>query len=1032
MRLRPAPRPSLGVFLLCCRVLGRAYNLDSTEPSVYSGPAGSYFGFSVDFSVSDPKSPSVLVGAPRANTSQPNITESGAVYSCPWGGNDTACWQLPIDLTGDRLFNDTEVLEEKSNQWLGATIRSQGSTVLACAPRYTWRENLQDYEMVGTCFISQGNHSQVVEYSPCRTNWHTHSGQGFCQAGFSADLTESGRVILGGPGCVFWEGQLVSAYIKDILPPSEDLNFIQFTHGEIRTGTSWGDFEDSYLGYSLAVGEFNGDFVEDFVTGVPRGTRSLGHVTILNGTNMKPLFNFTGEQMASYFGYAVSVSDVNGDGWDDVLVGAPMFMQRDSAGRLQEVGRVHVYLQTGLLQFNATQTLTGEEVYGRFGTSLATLGDLDQDGYNDMAVGAPYSGPEGRGLVFVYNGSPSGLRGEPSQVLEGRWAAEGEVPAGYGFSVRGATDLDLNGYPDVIVGAFGVSRAAVYRSRPVVRANASLKVTPSVFNPDERYCTVNQTHVSCVNITYCLSAFGPHLPGSIGFLVDLHLDARKQKGSVKRMRFLHSQEPSFEDNIRLTNGADTECRDVVVYLLEGHKFRDKLSPIHITLNFSLDTTNASEHGGLQPMISSNTITQLQQEAFIELGCGDDNICVPDLHLSVQGDRHTVFVGAENPLTLTFQARNLGEGGAYEAELHAFLPPEAHFSGIVRDEGMALLSCTCENLTLVCNLGNPLKPGAEISGGFRFSAHRLRGDRRTIQFDLQIHSKNQNNSRSELIPYPLTVEVSAHVDIRGVSIQDKIIFPIPNWEPRSRLLHEEDVGPAVKHIFELSNDGPSSIGETLIHVSCPLRSQNDNLLYVLGYKNVGASVNCTSRSSLNPLHLKLKTSPGETSKGLSGNDGSRQHSVWTRDAMWNQALENMDCRPPDCLDLRCRVARLDKGANVVLTLHSRVWAQTFVQMFHPYHVHCNASFQVLSLPYRIMPTDYPRGTIQVTTSVLWTKSGGSGSPPLWVVVLSALVGLVLLSALVLVLYKLNFFNHSKGPYGTATEKAHLKPQGASEA
>lgn len=47
------------------------------------------------------------------------------------------------------------------------------------------------------------------------------------------------------------------------------------------------------------------------------------------------------------------------------------------------------------------------------------------------------------------------------------------------------------------------------------------------------------------------------------------------------------------------------------------------------------------------------------------------------------DRTEVYLGDENSLSLTFNARNEGEGGAYEAELYVVLPPEADYSGIAR-------------------------------------------------------------------------------------------------------------------------------------------------------------------------------------------------------------------------------------------------------------------------------------------------------------------------------------------------------------
>lgn len=68
---------------------------------------------------------------------------------------------------------------------------------------------------------------------------------------------------------------------------------------------------------------------------------------------------------------------------DDLLVGAPLLMERTADGRPQEVGRVYIYLQHPAgIEPTPTLTLTGQDEFGRFGSSLTPLGDLDQDGYN--------------------------------------------------------------------------------------------------------------------------------------------------------------------------------------------------------------------------------------------------------------------------------------------------------------------------------------------------------------------------------------------------------------------------------------------------------------------------------------------------------------------------------------------------------------------------------------------------------------------------------------------------------------------------
>lgn len=73
---------------------------------------------------------------------------------------------------------------------------------------------------------------------------------------------------------------------------------------------------------------------------------------------------------------------------DDLLVGAPLLMERTADGRPQEVGRVYIYLQHPAgMDPTPTLTLTGQDEFGRFGSSLTPLGDLDQDGYNGECHG---------------------------------------------------------------------------------------------------------------------------------------------------------------------------------------------------------------------------------------------------------------------------------------------------------------------------------------------------------------------------------------------------------------------------------------------------------------------------------------------------------------------------------------------------------------------------------------------------------------------------------------------------------------------
>ncbi|XP_051961269.1 integrin alpha-5-like [Xyrauchen texanus] len=1025
--------------------LSVAFNLDVENPAVYNGPNGSYFGYSVDFYTVE-SSVSIIVGAPKANTSQPNIREGGSVFYCPWSLSQSQCSSIEFDRFGDLNMTVNDALHQgefKSHQWFGATVRVHEDSVLACAPLYSWRtmEDTPHADTTGSCYLSIKNFTKFVEYAPCRTEFLGRKDQGYGQCGFSADFTQEGKVVLGGPGSYFWQGQVITAVKQDIVKAYYPGFFLTSVHGQIQTRQKKEiTFDDNYMGYSVAVGEFSGDDDEDFVTGVPRGVRLHGQVSILNGS-LDKLKTFTGEQMGSYYGYAVAATDINNDGMTDLLVGAPMFMVRDSDGRLEELGRVYVYLQNGPLDLTPQLPhLTGTQTFGRFGSSITPLGDLNQDGYNDVAISCPFGGENKQGLVLIYNGHAAGLWNKPSQVIAGQWASAmpSAVPASFGYALRGGKDLDSNGYPDLIVGAFGADTAFLYRSRPIVNTSATLSVYPTMINPEEKVCTINQgnetMHVSCVNLSLCLSANGKHLPNNLEFNIDVQLDRLKlqQKGAVRRALFLDTQLPSLQRTLNVQNG-DRVCSETKIYLRDEKEFRDKLSPIFIALNFSLNPQAAADRHGLRPILNYQTAEIIEQKAQILLDCGEDNICVPDLKLSVHGDRKEVYMGDDNSLTLTFNAKNDG-GGAYEAELYVVLPPEADYSGIARNnESLTQLTCSyeTENQTryLSCDLGNPMKSGTSLWAGLRFTVPRLKDTHKFVQFDLQIRSKNENNSQSEVVPYKVEVVVQSDVILQGVSRPDKVFFPPPNWKAAKNVMVEQDVGPSVRHIYELVNNGPSRISHTLLQLKCPMKLQSNRFIYPLEVTTEGP-INCTTHNIVNPLNLKLQRSSTEQPPLRVA---AQEHHIEKRETHKAELsqLTNLSCSNVDCWTLTCNVGLLERGTSAILQVRSRIWAETFMENpFKNIILECLASYKVEKMPYAIVPIVNPSGAKKMVTPVVWNKPDSTYAVPLWIIILAILAGLLLLALLIYVLYKLGFFKRT--PYSTAMEKAQLKPQAASEA
>uniref|UniRef100_A0A2I2ZA62 Integrin alpha-V n=1 Tax=Gorilla gorilla gorilla TaxID=9595 RepID=A0A2I2ZA62_GORGO len=948
LRLGPRGLPVLlsGLLLPLCR----AFNLDVDSPAEYSGPEGSYFGFAVDFFVPSASSRMfLLVGAPKANTTQPGIVEGGQVLKCDWSST-RRCQPIEFDATGNRDYAKDDPLEFKSHQWFGASVRSKQDKILACAPLYHWRTEMkQEREPVGTCFLQDG--TKTVEYAPCRSR------------------------------------QLISDQVAEIVSKYDPNVYSIKYNNQLATRTAQAIFDDSYLGYSVAVGDFNGDGIDDFVSGVPRAARTLGMVYIYDGKNMSSLYNFTGEQMAAYFGFSVAATDINGDDYADVFIGAPLFMDRGSDGKLQEVGQVSVSLQRASGDFQTTK-LNGFEVFARFGSAIAPLGDLDQDGFNDIAIAAPYGGEDKKGIVYIFNGRSTGLNAVPSQILEGQWAAR-SMPPSFGYSMKGATDIDKNGYPDLIVGAFGVDRAILYRARPVITVNAGLEVYPSILNQDNKTCSLPGTalKVSCFNVRFCLKADGKGvLPRKLNFQVELLLDKLKQKGAIRRALFLYSRSPSHSKNMTISRGGLMQCEELIAYL----------------------------------------------RAHILLDCGEDNVCKPKLEVSVDSDQKKIYIGDDNPLTLIVKAQNQGEG-AYEAELIVSIPLQADFIGVVRNnEALARLSCAfkTENQTrqVVCDLGNPMKAGTQLLAGLRFSVHQQSEMDTSVKFDLQIQSSNLFDKVSPVVSHKVDLAVLAAVEIRGVSSPDHIFLPIPNWEHKENPETEEDVGPVVQHIYELRNNGPSSFSKAMLHLQWPYKYNNNTLLYILHY-DIDGPMNCTSDMEINPLRIKISSLQTTEKNDTVAGQGERDHLITKRDLALSEGdIHTLGCGVAQCLKIVCQVGRLDRGKSAILYVKSLLWTETFMNkenQNHSYSLKSSASFNVIEFPYKNLPIEDITNSTLVTTNVTWGIQPAPMPVPVWVIILAVLAGLLLLAVLVFVMYRMGFFKRVRPPQ-EEQEREQLQP------
>ncbi|XP_019727494.1 integrin alpha-4 isoform X2 [Hippocampus comes] len=991
MTARPAASgPVLMAVLLRVLVLVSGYTLDVEQALRFDGAPASMFGYSVLLHRHGKRS-WLVVGAPVDNSSSSSSSLSpGGVYRCAIATEQPNCRLMPADVAQCGKTCSAE----SDHQWLGVSLSRQagqrggaGGHVLACAHRWKnvfySRNDRQNNKLPhGVCYRYDDSLAHAQPIIPCYRDHQRKFGEeyGSCQAGMANRLAQD-LIIMGAPGTSYWTGSVLvfntssgvmSVYLDD--------------DGSVGFG--------SYLGYSVDAGHFLDASILEVVGGAPQyNQRGKVFIFSVDGNMLRVLAHVSGRELGSYFGASVRAVDLNGDKLSDLLVGAPM-----ATGASREEGRVHVFLNQGRAKLVEAefQLSGGNALAARFGETIADLGDLDDDGYPEVAVGAPQE-DDLKGAVYIYNGGRHGISQTPSQRISG--AVLGADLRMFGQSLSSGVDVDDNGYQDVAVGAFLSDAAVVLRSRPVLQVAASLVLPESI-----------QQQAASIDVSVCFRVTSRHYKGAIDLQYDLTSDLLHQPSFPHRFYFHgNGSSNSTRARVRVRLG-QLGCTNHVAYRKKD--VRDVFTPVRFEVSYSLRKTTAHKHASkafaaLRPVLrraAGNGNTVSNQTLFARR-CVLAN-CSTDLRLDAalvlpRGARYFAL-GSGRGAMLNVSLAVAGDD-AFLPRLALRFPRDVHYVKVVDNEDK-VVSCD------VAEEANRITVGVACSFSSLILASRslvnvsflLDVNRNATPGHLVVHAhaSSENLESSEYlhdnaVALSLPLKYGVDVNIHGFVTPTSFVFG-------DDAAAVQCYSQSFNYTYKVLNSGPSRSVDTLVEVTLPklLTPYPHRLLRVADWQT--SQGGCFVSDATVPV--------------IDGCDVPRASLLKQIVFFFSStSTRNMFCGRGDqlCERLLCRLGTVEAGRDATIRLEVRLNPDVLLQAPGRHGVVKLESRAMMSSPKNDQHTVLEREqtpAAQVVVEAHFSRKPSSAIKVL-IIVVGLLVGLTILAALIWCLWKAGFFKRA---------------------
>ena len=393
---------------------------------------------------------------------------------------------------------------------------------------------------------------------------------------------------------------------------------------------------------------------------------------------------------------------------------------------------------------------------------------------------------------------------------------------------------------------------------------------------------------------------------------------------------------------------------------------------------------------LRPILARTS--SINGSVKIRNNCGTDNICTPDLRLTSTLDVVEYLLGSDKRIELNVTVENTNEN-AFEATYYLMLPRGVDYIKIERiDKSEIPVQClppkAPNNNTLKCNIGNPLPNGNFVKFTVFLQPVSVHDEERSSYEFMMVVNSSDSEDLSTIRDNTQIISMKIRVDtdllIEGESKPTDIFYDHDNYTTIN-ITSELEYGLTFTHNYTIHNRGPSRIEAADIFLIWPARTlANDEFLHLIEKPETSANVVYDDDDD-----------DVRAGKPIGGEQFDVKHPL---------------CKSSRCVQLRCDVGRLEKDEEVWISARYGVNAAFLkkVALYENLKVSTLLISNVTKLPNVGEPTRVIIKSYEISTNLQPKASAPAPDvAPLWIVLLSACAGVIILLLLTFLLHKVRF-------------------------